>query len=972
MRLTNWYVAILLCVCLIATSTSGVVAAGLVPATRAWATELFATFTSQAADDDDDDDKPKLNVGITKVLGAAPSHPVVPGFERFYSEAASNADLLAAGKLLLGELNCVACHKADDAVTKSLLVKRSPILDGVGSRARVKFLRKFLANPQHAKPGSTMPDLWSGLSDADQAAQVESLVQFLATTGSVTEAPASRQLAKEGEQLFHEIGCVACHDAHKGDKPDSLSSSISLGHVADKFSIPGLIQFLKDPHKTRPSGRMPGFNLDDKRAQSLAHFFLRDSQVQLLPNMTFAYFEGSWDKLPDFATLKPVATGEAAAFDLHAGQRGNNFGMVFEGFLHVPRVGDYTFHLGSDDGSRLFIDGVKVVDVDGTHPHTEASGRTKLTAGPHPIRVEYFQSGGEWTLTLQFESKDLGRQEVSPFVTPTREPPPAPKSADDSGFVPRPELADAGRKLFTSAGCASCHPLKAGNENVASDLKARPFRELSNPTAGCLADSPAKGLPNFRLSTRQRQALALAIKSLGGAAPASSPADVVAHTLTAFNCYACHVRGLVGGIEALRNSSFTTTMPEMGDEGRLPPHLDGVGDKLKSEWLKHVLANGSDERPYMRVNMPKFGHENVGHLVALWEQLDRKDAAEMAKFDDPPGRLKGAGRQLVGDKAFGCIKCHNFLEHKATGIQSVELTKMTQRLREDWFYRYMLNPQEYRPGTRMPTPWPFGTTTAKDVLDANVQKQQFAMWRYLSDGNKAQVPTGIIRDPIVLTPTTEPIIYRNFIEGANPRAIAVGYPEKAHLTFDAENCALVMLWQGDFIDASRHWSGRGNGFQGPQGDNVIPFAAGVSFAALLSLEAAWPDKPAREQGYKFRGYRFDKSRRPTFIYEVGSVRVEDFPHPVTGNPPSLDRTITLTNSEATGGAALSLWFRAATGSKIESAGDGTFAIDGVLKLSVAAPNGIQPVVRLRGNSSELLVPVSLNAGNATLNLKYVW
>lgn len=949
MRLMNWPVAVLLCVCL-----------------------TIGNRPARAADDDDEDGKPKIKVGITKVLTEAPSHPIVPGFERFYSEAKSDAELLAAGKLLLGELNCIACHKADDAVTKSPTAKRSPILDGVGSRARVKFLRKFLANPQHGKPGSTMPDLWSGLSDAERTAQVESLVQFLATTGSLTESPTSRQLAREGEQLFHEIGCVACHDSRKGDKPNSLSTSIHLGHVAEKFSILGLIQFLKDPLKTRPSGRMPSMNLDDKKAQALANFFLRDSHVQLRPNMTFQYFEGSWDKLPDFSTLKPVATGEASAFDLHAGKRGNNFGMVFEGFLHIPKVSDYTFHLGSDDGSRLFIDGEKVVDVDGVHPHTEASGKTKLTAGPHPIRVDYFQGGGEWTLTLQFESKDLGRQEVSPFVTLTREPPQPPKSADDDSFVRQPELADAGRKLFASGGCAACHQLKIDNQNVASELKARPFRELANATAGCLADSPVKGIPDFRLTAKHRQALAIAIKSLAAGTPAPSPTDVVAHTLTAFNCYACHVREQVGGVESPRNASFTTTMPEMGDEGRLPPHLDGVGDKLKADWLKQVLNNGTDERPYMRVNMPRFGNENVGHLAAIFEQLDRKDAAEMAKFDDPPARLKGSGRHLVGDKAFGCIKCHNFGEHKATGIQSVELTRMTQRLREDWFYRYMLNPQEYRPGTRMPTPWPFGTTSAKDVLEGHVQKQQFAVWKYLADGNKAQVPTGIIRDPIVLTPTTEPIIYRNFIEGVNPRAIAVGYPEKAHLTWDAENCSLVMLWQGDFIDASRHWSGRGNGFQGPQGDNVIAFAAGVPFAPLPSLESPWPDKPAREQGYKFRGYRFDKSRRPTFQYDVGSTHVDDFPHAVAGNPASLERTITLANGSAAGSAPTSLWFRAATGSKIESAGNGTFAIDGAMKLTIAGPNGSQPVVRPRGNSSELLLPVSISNGGTIVNLKYVW
>ncbi|MFN3484700.1 MAG: hypothetical protein ACK44W_04365, partial [Planctomycetota bacterium] len=60
-------------------------------------------------------------------------------------------------------------------------------------------------------------------------------------------------------------------------------------------------------------------------------------------------------------------------------------------------------------------------------------------------------------------------------------------------------------------------------------------------------------------------------------------------------------------------------------------------------------------------------------------------------------------------------------------------------------------------------------------------------------------------------PQDEAIIYRNFIQGAGPRAIAVGYPEHAHLAFDANHMRLALLWRGDFIDASKHWVDRGPG-----------------------------------------------------------------------------------------------------------------------------------------------------------------
>ena len=63
---------------------------------------------------------------------ASPEHPVVPGFDRIYS--APNADAVEGGQLLLTELNCVSCHKADDATAELLRPKQAPVLDNVGAR----------------------------------------------------------------------------------------------------------------------------------------------------------------------------------------------------------------------------------------------------------------------------------------------------------------------------------------------------------------------------------------------------------------------------------------------------------------------------------------------------------------------------------------------------------------------------------------------------------------------------------------------------------------------------------------------------------------------------------------------------------------------------------------------------------------------------------------------------------------------
>ena len=63
--------------------------------------------------------------------GIAAAHPVVPGFERFFT--GKDADAVKGGRLLLGELSCVSCHQSSPATAAR---KQAPVLDEVGSRVR--------------------------------------------------------------------------------------------------------------------------------------------------------------------------------------------------------------------------------------------------------------------------------------------------------------------------------------------------------------------------------------------------------------------------------------------------------------------------------------------------------------------------------------------------------------------------------------------------------------------------------------------------------------------------------------------------------------------------------------------------------------------------------------------------------------------------------------------------------------------
>ncbi|UCB47535.1 MAG: beta-glucosidase [Spirochaetota bacterium] len=84
------------------------------------------------------------------------------------------------------------------------------------------------------------------------------------------------------------------------------------------------------------------------------------------------------------------------------------FGVQYRGVITIREAGQYKFRLFSDDGSKLYIDDVLVIDNDGVHDAKSETGEVSLSAGTHSIRVDYFQ-GPKKRIALQL------------FVTPPGE-----------------------------------------------------------------------------------------------------------------------------------------------------------------------------------------------------------------------------------------------------------------------------------------------------------------------------------------------------------------------------------------------------------------------------------------------------------------------------------------------------------------------------------------------------------------------
>jgi len=510
-------------------------------------------------------------------------------------------------------------------------------------------------------------------------------------------------------------------------------------------------------------------------------------------------------------------------------------------------------------------------------------------------------------------------------------------------FQPDAKLAARGKQLFVEHRCQACHSTgeKVAPAALAALSKVRPGE-------GCLSEKRGDW-PRYPLSTAQRTAVKAA---LAQEAKAWTPVEQAQLSLTRLNCVACHQRDGLGGVATNRNEYFTGKDENLGDQGRLPPPLTGVGAKLKAAWLRDVMANGASARPYLHTRMPKFGSANTEALAGWLRQLDTLPPAEftpVAKRDKP----HEAGRELAGSKGFNCIACHTFREKSAGAIRALDLMTMTERLEENWFHHYMTSPQRFSPLTIMPAFWPDGKSPLPEVLGGDPGRQRDALWQWLARGPEAGEPRGLVLEPLVVQVKDEAVIIRRAFPGIGKRGLGVGYPGGINLAFDAAQMRLGSLWSGGFIEASGLWRGQGSGQARLLGKDVVNFPSGPAFALLDTPDAAWPipDDTPQPSPHSFNGYTLDAQQRPALRYTVNGFAVEDFfiERRDDAGKLFLERTLKFPAAPPPG-----MHFRMAAEKAIQPRGEREFIVGKGLLVRVSAAAS----VRDADGARELLVPVS--------------
>jgi alpha-L-fucosidase len=110
-------------------------------------------------------------------------------------------------------------------------------------------------------------------------------------------------------------------------------------------------------------------------------------------------YEGTWDELPEFSTRTPITQLHVESI-LESPEQ-EFVAWAFDGYLNIDEDAMYEFALTSDDGSRLLINDIVVVDNDGLHGTQEKRGSAPLAKGLHKFQVEWFNKAGGASLQVR-------------------------------------------------------------------------------------------------------------------------------------------------------------------------------------------------------------------------------------------------------------------------------------------------------------------------------------------------------------------------------------------------------------------------------------------------------------------------------------------------------------------------------------------------------------------------------------------
>jgi mono/diheme cytochrome c family protein len=513
---------------------------------------------------------------------------------------------------------------------------------------------------------------------------------------------------RQGRQLLADLRCTKCHAVEAAGMPDLAQDAPALSDVGTRLNSNWLAAWVEDPRRFRKDAHMP--RVIHNRADA----------VDVAAYLTSL---AGWD-LPPIKPGKPPPEVEA---------RG---GQLFSSLMCVA--------------CHSLPDARATAEGDTRIPLSHVTAKFRIEA----LR-DYLldpQAHYAWSPMPNFKLNEGEAWALAAFL--------ASKSKMVVAGPARQGDAEKGRQLVRASGCLNCHPIE--KETTTASAPAFAAIDAGGWTRGCMAADPAarKNAPDFGLTEPQRSALLALAATDRSSLSRETPMEFSLRQVTAMRCTACHARdgkeSAVSTDYAAEAGALAAAYPPPQPSGsnaegeffapdQRPPILMWAGEKLRPEWAAAFIGGRVDykPRPYLHARMPAFPAR--AKLIAEGLAAEHGYSPTTPGYPKPDEQMAAAGQKLIGAAGgFSCVQCH------AVGAApplapfeapAANMKYISERLRKDYYDRWMLNPIKVDPGTKMPA---FadaeGKSAIRDVYEGDAVKQFEAVWQFLLRGKDVRPP----------------------------------------------------------------------------------------------------------------------------------------------------------------------------------------------------------------------------------------
>ncbi len=173
------------------------------------------------------------------------------------------------------------------------------------------------------------------------------------------------------------------------------------------------------------------------------------------------------------------------------------------------------------------------------------------------------------------------------------------------------------------------------------------------------------------------------------------------------SCGNCHLSEVVEGAPLLTKGRLLikekgcSSCHEINDfysDKNFGPELDGIGNKVRTEWLYHWINSTESYLEHPRMPSFRFDNDKLNDLIAFLLSLDNKN--------NPPHPIKALpseagdpdrGHVLVSESR--CISCHSI--NGRGGTFAPELERVGDKVQESWLPNFFNNIHYYQPQKKM-------------------------------------------------------------------------------------------------------------------------------------------------------------------------------------------------------------------------------------------------------------------------------